>query len=399
MLISVLYCHETKLWKIADFGLTAEATSRLAVTTRFSRGTAGYRAPELLKTSKFTNKVDIWAFGCIIYELAMGKKAFSDDYAVDSYSDSRSALQLSISLVPESHRVYLEYCVWEMLERNPEQRPSSSIILARVKSYCMLLDLQSLEELELMPPYAQWKEMAGEKPREVTDFFSDLVGWYQSAKRNDALTQVFTALVKRYSDVKEFRQRLATGYDGMSNLDTELWRELVDENPSEEILCGKLAKVFLVPGDRCPVSQALKEMAKKHAENIQRDSNALIFIMARGGSFKDVCILLDRGASVAATDGNGYTPLHFAAQNGRKDVVALLLDKGASVAATDRNGCTPLHFAAQNGHKDVVALLLDSGASLALTDIYGRTAFHEAAWHGHRDVVELILDKHFNPNP
>jgi serine/threonine protein kinase len=171
MLISVLYCHETKLWKIADFGLTTEATSRAAVTTRYSRGTTGYRAPELLTTSQFTNKVDMWALGSTIYELTMGRKAFSDDFAVESYSDSRSALQLSISLVPESHLRYLSDWVYEMLERNPEQRPSISIILRLVKSYCMLLDLQSLEELELVPPYDQWKELVGE-----TGFFSDLVG-------------------------------------------------------------------------------------------------------------------------------------------------------------------------------------------------------------------------------
>jgi len=297
----------------------------------------------------------------------MGRKAFSDDFAVESYSDSRSALQLSISLVPESHLRYLSDWAYEMLERNPEQRPSISIILRLVKSYCMLLDLQSLEELELVPPYDEWKELVGEKPREVTSFFSDLVGWYHSAKQNEALIQVLIqvliALVIRLSDVKEFRQRLANGYDRMSNLDTELWRELADENPSEEVLHGKLANAFLLCGDPVSMSQVLKGLAQKHLENMQMN-NALID-MAKGGSCEGVSMLLDRGASVAATDGNGSTPLHCAAQNGHTDVVALLLDRGASVAATDR---------------------------------YGRTAFHEAAWHGYRAVVALFLGRRFKPH-
>jgi len=394
MLISVLYCHETRFWKIADFGLTAEATSRLAVTTRFSRGTAGYRAPELLTTSKFTNKADIWALGSIIYELTMGRKAFCDDFAVQSYSDSRSTLQLSIPLVPENHLKYLSECVYEMLVRNPEQRPSISIILGLVKSYCMLLDLQSLEELKLIPPYDQWKELVGEKPREVTGFLSDLVGWYHSAKRNDALIQVFTALVKRYSDVKELRQQLAYRYDDMSNWNTrmELWKDMVDENPSEEALHGKLTSAFLSSTDCRPMSQVLKELAEKHPENIQMNNDALI-AMAKGGSFKDVSMLLDRGASVAATDGFTWTPLHHAAWKGHKDVVELLLDRGASVAAMDRNGLTPLHHAAWKEHKDVFELLLDRGASVVATDRNGLTPLHYAAWKGHEDMVALLLDR------
>jgi len=64
---------------------------------------------------------------------------------------------------------------------------------------------------------------------------------------------------------------------------------------------------------------------------------------------------------------------------------------GASDAAMDRNGLTPLHHVAWKEHKDVFELLLDREASVAPTDIYGRTAFHEAAWHGHRDVVELLV--------
>jgi hypothetical protein len=37
----------SRVWKIADFGLTSEATLNRAVTAQFSRGTSGYGAPEL----------------------------------------------------------------------------------------------------------------------------------------------------------------------------------------------------------------------------------------------------------------------------------------------------------------------------------------------------------------
>ena len=53
-------------------------------TTESARGTSGYRAPEMLAGTKlvFNNKVDIWAFGCILHEAATGRKLFETDFAV-----------------------------------------------------------------------------------------------------------------------------------------------------------------------------------------------------------------------------------------------------------------------------------------------------------------------------
>ena len=60
-------------WKIADFGLTSEATSNRLVTSRSARGKPSYRAPELLRETKagYNNKADIWSLGCIGFELLL----------------------------------------------------------------------------------------------------------------------------------------------------------------------------------------------------------------------------------------------------------------------------------------------------------------------------------------
>jgi serine/threonine protein kinase len=46
------------------------------------RGTRGYYAPEFLFEDRpsYTNKADIWALGCILYELAAGKRAFEAEW-------------------------------------------------------------------------------------------------------------------------------------------------------------------------------------------------------------------------------------------------------------------------------------------------------------------------------
>jgi serine/threonine protein kinase len=83
----VLFSHRDKHWKLADFGTAVKATSKLLHTTRFSRGTSCYRAPELLKEdSRFNNKADMFALGCILYEVTTGQKLFSDDWAIREYA-------------------------------------------------------------------------------------------------------------------------------------------------------------------------------------------------------------------------------------------------------------------------------------------------------------------------
>src|SRR5271155_1844761 len=82
----VLYSRAQHSWKIADFGLTTEGTSQRSYTTHYSRGTSSYRAPELVRSGAYNNKVDIWALGCILYEIVTLRKAFSTDNAVYEYS-------------------------------------------------------------------------------------------------------------------------------------------------------------------------------------------------------------------------------------------------------------------------------------------------------------------------
>src|SRR5271169_6862808 len=82
----VLYSRKDSVWKLADFGFTSEATSTTLQTSVDGKGTPGYRAPELVRSSKYNNKTDIWSLGCILYELAVGQKAFPDDFATFTYT-------------------------------------------------------------------------------------------------------------------------------------------------------------------------------------------------------------------------------------------------------------------------------------------------------------------------
>jgi len=90
-LMSVLYSSATHAWKIADFGLACSGTMTPQTTTS-GRGKQGYRPPELLKEPKssFTQGVDLFALGCVFYELVFGKKAFSSDLEILQHYISNS---------------------------------------------------------------------------------------------------------------------------------------------------------------------------------------------------------------------------------------------------------------------------------------------------------------------
>ena len=62
--------------KIADFSISKHLISE---TTNTNLGTIEYSAPEILEKKPYNKKVDIWALGCIIYELCTLKKCFEFD--------------------------------------------------------------------------------------------------------------------------------------------------------------------------------------------------------------------------------------------------------------------------------------------------------------------------------
>ena len=72
-----IFINENYEIKIGDFGI-----SKLLKTnqkyTKTNAGTDEYKAPEIFKGIKYTNKVDIYSLGCIIYELCSRTRFFND---------------------------------------------------------------------------------------------------------------------------------------------------------------------------------------------------------------------------------------------------------------------------------------------------------------------------------
>lgn len=133
--------------------------------TEQAKGTTGYRAPELIREiSKFTNKVDIWALGCVVYELAFDHKPFSTDFSVYEYSAADLALPIGVHIppLPDFLQHQLSANLNHLLHRDPGERPSAHAARHLFLSYRQLFDgeiAQALVDGKEFLSYLGWQKL------------------------------------------------------------------------------------------------------------------------------------------------------------------------------------------------------------------------------------------------
>ena len=76
------------LVKVLDFGLAKETTGDAEEPTRpgVILGTAGYMSPEQARGEPMDKRTDIWAFGCVLYEMLTGSAAFAASSTAETLS-------------------------------------------------------------------------------------------------------------------------------------------------------------------------------------------------------------------------------------------------------------------------------------------------------------------------
>jgi len=102
--------------------------------------------------------------------------------------------------------------------------------------------------------------------------------------------------------------------------------------------------------------------------------------------------MLERGADVNLTVGDGLSPLHLAVWSGDAETVETLVNKSADTNAVTESGTTPLHFAPLRGHQEATKTLVSHGADInAIDNCRGTTPLHLAASGGHAEVVDTLI--------
>ncbi|XP_014612785.1 PREDICTED: serine/threonine-protein kinase 3 isoform X4 [Polistes canadensis] len=106
--------------KISDFGTSREWNE---ISTRMSfAGTVAWMAPEIIRNEPCSEKVDIWSYGVVLWELLSGEVPYKDvDSSAIIWGVGNNSLHLPIpASCPEGYRLLVKQC-WAAKPRN---RPS-----------------------------------------------------------------------------------------------------------------------------------------------------------------------------------------------------------------------------------------------------------------------------------
>jgi ankyrin repeat protein len=130
------------------------------------------------------------------------------------------------------------------------------------------------------------------------------------------------------------------------------------------------------------------------AEQRRLHGRTILHLGARLGYIEVLRLLIDKfkdTVNVHARIAQGDTALHCAVSGTSLEALQILLDETEiDIDATNEDGMTVLHLAAESGNPDAVLLLLDHGADMDIAANGGSTAEQLAARNGHDEVAELL---------
>ena len=129
--------------KIGDFG----TSKQLSAENRYAKtqvGTMMYMAPEIIKGEMYNEKVDIWALGCIVYELCTLKCCFQEDNMQEFFNRVVKSEYEKIN--QDIYGEDLSTLIELMLNVDPKKRPSASNILKLIMKSGIDFSLDKINE-------------------------------------------------------------------------------------------------------------------------------------------------------------------------------------------------------------------------------------------------------------
>ncbi|XP_026227334.1 serine/threonine-protein kinase Nek11 isoform X2 [Anabas testudineus] len=113
------------LVKIGDFGVSCLLMGSCDLATTFT-GTPYYMSPEVLNHQGYDSKSDIWALGCLLYEMCCLTHAFQGP---NFLSVVIKIVEGETPMLPPSYSSDLNSVMQRMLQKQPSSRPSAAEIL------------------------------------------------------------------------------------------------------------------------------------------------------------------------------------------------------------------------------------------------------------------------------
>lgn len=140
------------------------------------------------------------------------------------------------------------------------------------------------------------------------------------------------------------------------------------------------------------VKKMLAAIGKKNVRN--KNGETLLYHAAKLSTDDMVVLLIEQGFDInAPSTKERFTPLHIAAQRGKRDVVETLVTRGAALNALDRHRRTPFHLSLKANALEIARYLLEKGARIDSADNDSVTPLHSAVETGNVSIVTELISK------
>jgi serine/threonine protein kinase len=356
---------------IADFGLARFKELNQQSETRWKLGTRTYGPPESGSGAKVSRPHDIWSFGCILSEVAtfallgpVGVEEFarrritdiapgrSNDYFHDNKAVKLEVLDWLECLNKSAHDGTLISSVTslarKLLDPNPTTRPRSKFVQAA---------LAQIVEIYKVPDSAC---ILGGKAHLQTVMEVD---------RNKNISASAGTRCESLSHSEEQREDYRTAGLGALRNSSRLLN--AKKNPYFEDATWPMIHIAAIKGEKETVHRILT-LEHPHASIATNDDgNTVLHIAAEYGQVDVMEKILAFTSShsllpsiALRKNASGKTALHLAAENGKKECAVKLRQSMSDVnhvrdllEEKDDFGNTPMDLAQQNGHNFMLGCL------------------------------------------
>ena len=377
--VMINQCNEVKL---NDFGLSATLRRQTQLTRAgHLMGTPYYMAPEQFRGETVAVTADIYSFGIMLYELALGRVPFSDS---SLYGLARQHERDPL-FIPKDKRSLLPESIWQIVvqatNKQPEERfqgfdeISNALAeldgapkLPEITSSYSIAEAGSGSHISTPPERRFWTR------RRIAYAYLVYLLLSSQTARNNAFARAISSVPILWAE-----SLLHTRLTWLRTL-YGVTVDFTSLSLAEELQLGShTAAVRVIAGD------------DPNAErNRNRDGEYVLHVAATKSSVTPITIQLAFGADPNLTAYDGSTPLHRAVESHDTEIAELLLKYGASPDVVAKNGNTPLLIAAQTGDEAMAILLVKAGADPHRVDREGRSTVAYATAQKKLKLLEAV---------
>ncbi len=368
--------------KLSDFGLAATLRRQGQLTgTGQLLGTPYYMAPEQFRGETFDARVDIYAFGIMVYELLIGTVPFSNSslYAL-ALKHEREEL-----FIPPERELDAPTELWDIVRRATRKKPDDrfqefSEVVGSLEPLCTTpRPIQiSTRATSLTEPIAK---VAEKPPFRFNRLFSPKLLVADAV----ILLLVLVVWTRNNSSLRMHLTVPILYAENVLNIRLAPFRSLLAINiePGGVSLADQMRTGYSGVWPRLMVGED-----PNAAHNRLANGNYALHVAIEASHAKATRWILDAHADPNLCNHAGESPLHLAAKIHDIEGAQMLLSAGALPDIVAVNGSTPLLIAAQSNDPVMAMLFLRAGADPLRRDARGWNTLMYAAANGRSAIVK-----------